>query len=503
MLKCFFDIRGKDKNLFDGLEITKYKEITDKYQNTYPVIFMTLKGLKEPTFDDFITALKMSLSNLYSSHEYIYESGVLNEAQKKYFKDILLEETPVAKLKFSIKNLISYLYKYHKQKVILLIDEYDAPIDNSEMENFYGEMIKFMRGFFGDALKTNEYLEFAVITGVQRIAKEGLFSDLNNLRVCGIMNEEFSDKFGFTENEVNEACKEYGLQDNIQDIKDFYDGYKFGNKDIYNPWSILNYLEKKKLQPYWVNTGATNILKNIFAKGEMQLKYDMEGLFFDIPITMSLGNHITYPIEYTSSNSFWTLLLNAGYIKPYGDLPEYGDEIFKAVLVNKEVKRAFKSCIDDWLSDQKGMFSKGFLEFLTAITEGNTQGIETSLNQKLLLSPSYYDMVNENSYHMFLLGMLQPLGDGYIISSNREEGLGRADVTLRPKNKAKAAVIIEFKHVKGSRATKKSVMAEAQKSFKQVESQGYAAEMTAEGYTKIFKYGIAFNGKYCIVKNNL
>jgi len=499
MLKCFFDVTQKKQNLFDGFQIMRYGDIVEKYKNKYPVIFVTLKGVKEPTFADSMEMLKDLMAKLYRQNQYLYDSDALSRYQKEDFEKFLSKKATVTELKNALEKLTEYLYAYHNKKVIILIDEYDAPIDNAEMEGFYPDMIKFMRGFFGSSLKTNEYLEFGIVTGVQRIAKEGLFSDLNNPRIYTVLDDKYADYFGFTEEEVVAACKMYDTEDSIEEIKTFYNGYHFGQKEIYNPWSILNYLDEKRLGNYWVNTGSTAILQNIFSKGDIVLKNAVEGLLLDIPVTMQFASHITYPIKYESTDSFWTLLLNAGYIKPQNNTPVNPDERFSAQLVNLEVKRAFRICIGHWFSEQKGYFSQGLHTFIQALLTGDSNGMQAALNTKLLISASYHDMVAENSFHMFILGILQTLGDEYIIRSNREEGDGRADCTIRPKDdKTKAAAVMEFKHVKGD-ATQDQIKSEAKEALNQINNKGYIREMRDEGYINILKYGIAFNGKNCIV----
>ena len=503
MLKCFLDIHQEQRELFAGFKIMQYQDIVETYQNKHPVIFLSLKSIKEPTYEESMISCGKLISKLYYECQYIYDSGILYEGQKNDFSNITMKEANPTELKYSLKELMGYLYAYHKKKVIIIIDEYDAPIDNAEMKGFYPEMVEFMRGFLGDALKTNEYLEFGVVTGVQRIAKEGLFSDLNNLSICSILDEVFTESFGFTEEEVYAACKYYDMQDDMKEIKAFYDGYLFGKKEIYNPWSILNYLKMKKLNAYWINTASMGILKNIFAKGNYELKVAMEGLLMDEPVKMRIGNHITYPIRYQKSNAIWTLLLNAGYLKIRDILSDALIPEYTAVLVNNEVKEAFRYCIWEWISESEEVFAEGLTDFIKALTSGDGKGMETALNEGLLYSPSYYDMISENSFHMFILGILQVAGGTYMIRSNREEYKGRADCTMRPHDKTKAAVVIEFKHVKDKDAAEDMIVQSAIEGLKQIREKSYAADMKVEGYTTVYEYGIAFSGKYCVVKSSL
>ena len=500
MLRCFLDVHQEQRELFDGFKIMQYQDIVETYQNKHPVILLSLKSIKEPTYDESLMSLGRLISNLYYEYQYIYDSDMLYEGQKKDFLTITMKEANPTELKYSLKELMGYLYAYHKKKVIVIIDEYDAPIDNAEIKGYYPEMVEFIRGFLGDALKGNEYLEFSVITGVQRIAKEGLFSDLNNLKVCSISDDWLEDSFGFTKEEVYAACKYYGMQDDMKEIKAFYDGYLFGRKEMYNPWSILNYLAEGKMDAYWVNTASMGILGNIFVKGSYKLKAMMEGLLMDEPVKMKIGDHITYPIRYEKSDALWTLLLNAGYLKIKDTIPSDLFPEYMAVLVNNEVKAAFRYCIRQWMSNTRDEFAEGLNDFIEALADGDAEGMEVALNEELLYSPSYYDMVNENSFHMFILGILQVVGGTYMIRSNREEHKGRADCTMRPHDKNKAAVVIEFKHVKDKDATEDMIAQSAKEGLEQIKEKSYTEDMKVEGYNTVYEYGIAFSGKYCVVK---
>ena len=509
-LECFFDITHDNRKLFDGLKIMEHTDIVDKYMNKYPVVFITLKDVEASTYDDSIFMLKELMASTYLWHKYLLDSNRLNDSQKDDFNRILLRKATEIEIMLSLKKLMEYLYIHHGEKrAILLIDEYDAPINYAELEGFYSDMIKFMRGFFGKSMKSNRYLEFAVITGVQRIAKEGLFSELNNLSVRGIIDEQYEDCFGFTKDEVEAACEYFGAGDSMDEIEEFYDGYRFGQKSLYNPWSIVNYLESGRLEAYWVNTGSLSILENIFAKGTVSLKAAMEGLLMDMPITMKLSQHITYPINYDDTDLFWTLLYNAGYIKHQKGTQSRINKAFTAELVNLEVKESFRMCINNWMQRQPHGFSASLYEFLRALLGGRAEHIQTVLNDKLLQSLSYHDMIKENSFHMFILGMLQAVGDEYVIRSNRESGQGRADCVMRPvgirgtADASHGAVVMEFKHVKpekGKKLTKGSVAREAAAALRQIDEKGYAKELKAEGYETVYQYGIAFGGKLCVVE---
>jgi len=441
---------------------------------------------------------------LYENHGYLLDGGRLSETQAELFRKYCGRKATNDDLELALFQLSRMLRSYHHQKVIILLDEYDAPIDNAEAEGFYGKMIKFMRGFMGSTFKSNDALEFAVITGVQRIAQEGLFSKLNNPQIFGILDSEFSNRFGFTEEEVARLCMEYDAADPFGKIKAFYDGYRFGHRDMYNPWSIVNYLTKRKLGLYWVNTSSPTVMQNIFARGSKDLKEKAEGLLLGVPITMKLDDHITYPINYDSTNLFWTMLLNAGYIKHTSGTPSNAEK-FQAELVNTEVRVAFQHSIENWIKERTVSLYDGLQAFLESLQAGDAVGMQDALNNKLLLSPSYHDMICENSYHMFILGILQAVGRDYVIRSNREEGKGRADCTMRPVDKTKPALVIEFKHLKkdgadDTEATIERVKKAAAEALQQISTRRYTQEMLSEGYATVFEYGIAFNGKHCEVE---
>ena len=493
MLKHFFDVNRDSKDLFAGLKIMAFQDIVEKYLNKYPVIFLTLKDVKDNTFQDSIAMIRSLVSEIYQEHLYMYESDRLNERQKKDFYIYFDKMATIGELKTALKFLTTCLYTYHKRRVIILMDEYDAPIDHSVRKGFYSEMIDFMRGFLGSVFKSNDYLEFGVLTGVQRVSKESLISDFNNPKVCGIMNTLFTTCFGFTEEEVKDACEIYELGDQYAEVKRWYDGYRFGGQDMYNPWSITMYLSEKKLANYWVNTGSVQILQDVFYKGDNKLKNDMAGLLTGAPIVMSLEDGITYPIKYVNSNTFWTMLLNAGYLKPCNGANE---DRFEAELVNKEINNIFSRYAKEWFCEQQSATCETILKFVEYLFKGDAEGVSAILNDELLNNPSCYDFKEENSYHMFIYGILLAVSSNYTVYSNPESGKGRSDCLIKPNDKEKHAVVIEFKHRSEDGANLK---AEAQNGMKQIEEKTYIHNLKKEGYTHIYKYGIAFHKKNCEV----
>ena len=493
MLRSFFDISRDSKTLFDGLDISKHQDICDKYQNKYPVISLSLKNVDVNTYREAIESIGELVSTIFHENLYVCESENLNEYDRKSFHRYCTMEASEVSLRSALKFLTSYLYAYHKKRVIVLLDEYDAPIDNAERNGYYQEMIGFMRGFLGSVFKTNDYLEFGVLTGVQRISKEGLFSSFNNPKVCGVLDAAYATCFGFTEDEIKLACDMYEISEKYDEVKSWYDGYRFGGQDMYNPWSITMYLDKQKLENYWVNTGSVQVLRDVFHQGDDRLRDDLASLLTGGSITMALADHITYPIKYANSNTFWTLLLHAGYIKPCNGAK---GTWFDAELVNMEVSDTFSYYATEWLHEERSAVSESIQEFVVCLLGGDADGVARVLGDDLLNNPSYNDFKVENSYHMFIYGMLLAASSSYTVFSNREAGKGRADCIIKPIDKSAAAVVVEFKHLKSEPQNLKE---EALKGLEQIEEKAYAHNLRAEGYGRVYKYGIAFHKKTCEV----
>ena len=493
MLRSFFDVNRNSKAFFEGLGIMEYKDVCEKHMNQYPVIFLTLKNIEENTYENAVENMINMVSYIFQENLHVYESDALNNNQKEKFYSFFMRRTTEIELKSALKFITECLYAYYKKRVIILLDEYDAPIDNAERNGYYPDMISFMRSFLGGVFKTNDYVEFGVLTGVQRISKEGLFSSFNNPKVCGVLDEAYTDCFGFTEDEVKGACDMYEMSGKYDEVKRWYDGYRFGGRDMYNPWSITMYLQRKKLENYWVNTGSVQVLRDVFHKGDDRLRDDLAGLLTGSPITMSLADQITYPIEYVSSNTFWTLLLHAGYLKPCNGAK---GARFEAELVNKEVSDTFTRYAMEWLSEKRPAVSESILEFVGCLLGGDAEGVARILNEDLLNDPSSHDFRSENSYHMFVYGMLLAASSNYTVLSNRESGKGRSDCVIKPMDKNAAAAVVEFKHLKNE---SQSLKAEAQKGLEQIGETAYVHDLEAEGYGRILKYGIAFYKKSCEV----
>ena len=493
MLAHFFDMSRDSRALFDGLKIMEHKDIVEKHLNKYPVVSLTLKNVEQSTYQNAIERIKALVSTIYQQNLYLCESDRLNEFKKKKFYRYCAEEATEIELQSALLFLTECLYTHFNQRVIVLLDEYDTPINNALMEGFYKKMIKFMRGFLGDVFKTNDYLEFGVLTGVQRVSKESLVSSFNNPIVCGIMSEIFATCFGFTEEEVKNACEVYELSEMFGEVEKWYNGYRFGGYDIYNPWSITGYLKEKKFRDYWVNIGGISVLENIFHKGSLALKNDMAGLLTNIPVQIKYVEHIKYPISYKNEDVFWSMLLNAGYLKPCADAT--GD-LFYTELVNREVKNIFAVCIESWFANEDDQTPKTIRKFVACLLNGDAEGVSDTLNNELLNEPSFYDLKQENSYHMFIFGILLGVSNNYTVYSNPESGKGRSDCMIKPNDKEKYAVVIEFKYKSEDSETLKK---EAQKGLIQIDEKAYVHNLKKEGYARIFKYGISFHKKNCEV----
>ncbi|MCL2065359.1 MAG: ATP-binding protein [Candidatus Cloacimonetes bacterium] len=504
ILRSFFDINKDSKAYFTGLKIMEHQEIFQKYMNQYPIIFLTIKDVNCNNFDEAIEETRSLVSYIYRQNKYIIESDRFDKQQKKRFNSYLTEESTINELKSSLKFLTDCLYTYHQKRVIVLMDEYDAPLDSSNRNGYYKEMIDFMRGFMGRVFKSNDSLEFAVLTGVLRIARESLFSSFNNPLIAGIMDKEFSSCFGFTEEEVVNACELFGINEKYPEIKKWYDGYRFGGQDMYNPWSITGYLKRQVFENFWVNTGSIDVFKDVFTKGSLELKDDIAGLLTGKPIMMGFEEAFTYPIEYKSTDIFWSLLLSAGYIKPCNGAKTLR---FSAELVNKEIFNIFSQYAQEWLRLEQRPVSNAIQDFVECLLKGDAQGVQTVLNEELLNNPSCHDFKTENSYHMFIFGILLAVNKNYLVYSNHESGKGRSDCLIKPDNKDDYAVVIEFKHCKFRPTLQGEIKVglinlireEAQKGLQQINEKAYIHTLKNEGYQKIYKYSIAFYQKNCEV----
>ena len=487
-LKYFFDVKNAEENrkLFKDLHIEKSEYF--KEQGQYPVIFISLKDLKKNTWEECFFEIKELLRNLYNDFYHIRES--LNESDLREFDKIWLKEKE-ANYDSSLLNLTKYLYNYYKKEVILLIDEYDSPLIVANQRNYYKDSINFFRNFFSIALKTNPYLKTAVLTGIVQVAKEGIFSGLNNVITYNILEKGFETFFGLSEEEVEEALKYFEMEYQIEEVKKWYDGYKFGGKEIYNPWSILNYLRTKELRAYWVNTSDNALIYENLSVANMDVFNSLEKLFEGKEIKKEISPFFTFE-ELERYNGIWQLMVYNGYLKLNQKLE---DDEYLLTIPNYEIQTFFKKgFIDKYL-----IGSNYFNPIMRTLLEGNIEEFGRMLEEIFLINTSFHDLKAENIYHTFLLGMLIWLRDKYEVKSNGERGQGRYDILLLPLDKKKPAFVFEFKVSK----TIKGLESKAEEALNQIKEKQYDVGIKESGIDKIYRIGLAFKGKKVKIKYEL
>lgn len=479
MLKYFFDVRESEENreLFNGLDIEKSKYIDE--QGKYPTILISLKSIKYETWEESLEQLKSLISNLYNEFEYIRES--LNESEIELFNDIWFKKEN-GEYANSLKNLTSFLYKYYKKEVILLIDEYDIPLITAHKYGYYDEIINFYKIFLGEALKTNQYLKMGVLTGIIRVIRTGIFSDLNNLKVYSILEKKYSEFFGFTEEEVKEALQSFDIEEELVNVKYWYDGYKFGDSELYNPWSIINFLDGRELKNYWVGTSENFLIKNILENSTSRTNEILEKLFNEEEVEEAITGTSDLSIL-MDSKEVWELLLFSGYLTVKEKIDE---DIYSLKLPNMEVKKLFKK---EFINVHFGISL--FRKTMEALKSLKFNDFEKYFQEIMLKSTSNWDTSKEAFYHGLSLGMLSYLDNDYYVTSNFEAGFGRYDVVLEPKNKNNRAFILEFKVTDDENKLEKL----SEEVIKQIEEKRYDINLKSRGIKEITFVGIAFYGK--------
>ena len=479
MLKYFFDVRESEENreLFNGLDIEKSKYINE--QGKYPTILISLKSIKYETWEESLEQLRSLLSNLYNEFEYIREC--LNESEIELFNDIWFKKEN-GEYANSLKNLTSFLYKYYKKEVILLIDEYDIPLITAHKYGYYNEIINFYKIFLGEALKTNQYLKMGVLTGIIRVIKTGIFSDLNNLKVYSILEKKYSEFFGFTEEEVKKALQYFNIEEELANVKYWYDGYKFGNSELYNPWSIINFLDGRELKNYWVGTSENFLIKNILENSTSRTNEILDKLFNEEEVEEAITGTSDLSIL-MDSKEVWELLLFSGYLTVKEKLD---DDIYSLKLPNMEVKKLFKK---EFINVHFGISL--FRKTMEALKNLNFNDFEKYFQEIMLKSTSNWDTSKEAFYHGLSLGMLSYLDNDYYVTSNFETGFGRYDVVLEPKNKNNRAFILEFKVAEAENKLEKL----SKEAIKQIEEKKYDINLKSKEIKEITSVGIAFYGK--------
>ncbi|WP_339018034.1 AAA family ATPase [Fusobacterium animalis] len=484
-LKYFFDVKNAEENrkLFKNLYIEKSEYF--KEQGQYPVIFITMKDLKKNTWEQMNFAVKSLISNLYNEFEFIREK--LNEIEKEKFYKIW-SKSEDGDYDNSLRLLSEYLYNYYQKKVILLIDEYDNPLIVANQNGYYKEAINFYRNLYSSALKTNSNLKMGVLTGIVQVAKEGIFSGLNNVITYNILGNDFETFFGLSEEEVEEALKYFEMTYEIEEVKKWYDGYKFGNSEVYNPWSIINYLRTKELQAYWVNTSDNALIYDNLKNSTVDVFNNLQTLFEGKEIKKEISPFFTFE-ELSKFDGIWQLMVYNGYLKISKKL---SNDEYMIKIPNYEIQTFFKKgFIDKFL-----VSGNYFNPMMDALLDGDIEEFERRLQNIFLVNTSFYDLKGEKVYHSLFLGMLIWLRDKYEVKSNGERGHGRYDAILVPLDKVKPAYLFEFKVSK----TIKGLNAKAEDALTQIKEKKYDAGLKELGISKIYRIGIAFKGKNVKVK---
>ena len=508
MIRRFFEDEITEKGekvdngyLFDGLAITRCGEEILQHQQRYPVIFMSLKSAKQDSYDMAYASLIDEISKEFKRHAYLLQGESLSPKEKQEFQLVMDKEAqPIAYAK-ALGFLSECLTKYHGHKTIILIDEYDVPLENAYLRGFYDEMIGFIRSLFESALKTNPYLEKGIITGCLRISKESIFTGLNNLKVDSVLHTDYADSFGFTEAEVQEMLAYYDLSAELPEVKEWYDGYLFNQIEIYNPWSIINFVydrDRKITQfalPYWSNSSSNSIIREMVGEADEEAKEDLETLINGGTIEKRVHEDITYGDIHQSQDNLWNFLFFTGYLKKISERKDAaGENLYLTMKIpNTEVKTIYQDSISYWFDQRMKQTDRSPL--LHALESGDCEAAEDFINRQLMETISYFDHA-ESFYHGFMAGLLTNIG-GYRVKSNRESGSGRPDIVLQTPNIRKGRVIILELKLAESIADLEPA---ADRGLAQIEEQRYAAPFTSEGYPDVRKYAVSFYKKDCALR---
>ena len=511
MLRSFFEI-GTDPRLFDGLYISKNQSLCEQYMGKYPVIFLSLKDVDGLSYEEAFEAFAQIVGNEINRVAFLKESDCLTEEEREQFKGLCLVKDgkyALAKetLATPLKILSQLLYKHYEQKVIILIDEYDVPLDKAFQNGYYKEMVSLIRGMFGQALKTNEYLQFAVLTGYLRVSKESIFTGLNNFKVLSIADTRFDEAFGFTDDEVKQLVAYYGLTAHFDEVKEWYDGYHFGNADVYCPWDVINHVdnlranEDAKPQAYWINSSSNSLVKRLIHIADLTTKDEIERLIAGEAVEKVVRLELTYDEIDNSIDNIWSVLFTTGYLTKTGEvkLPDSESYAYRLVIPNKEVREVFILQIQEWF---KNVVAKeaGSMQLLSrAFMEADVEAIQRQLNIIMtkmisILDTKARDEQKENFYHGLLLGLLRGSNPDWLIKSNSESGDGFSDIIIKPEN-PDAGIVIEVKYARTFQGLDKA----CDEAVEQIENLRYDEALREEGRCDILAYGIAFHKKRCKV----
>lgn len=497
MLRSFFEI-GTDKSLFDGLYISQNKSLCDEHMGKYPVIFLTLKGVEGLTFAKAKSMLSEIIKDEADRHYILNSSEALTSVDREAFMKILTgnEEN----IENSLKTLSRLLYKHYGKKVVILIDEYDVPLDKAYQNDYYHEMVSLIRGLFGQALKTNDYLQFAILTGCLRISKESIFTGLNNFKVLSIMDTRFDEQFGFTDSEVEELLAAYNLDSHFTEIKEWYDGYHFGNADVYCPWDVINYVDLLRFEPtakpqdFWSNSSGNALVRSFIDKADVQTKDEIERLIAGEYIEKEISQELTYDEIDKSIANLWSVLFTTGYLTKQGVTD---DGKVRLSIPNREIKNLFIKKIREWFSDTTANDGKTLEQFCNAFVEKDTEKIEELFDDYLWNTISIRDTAvakdkKENFYHGILLGLLGYKAS-WLIKSNTESGTGYSDILVEVPNN-RTGIVIELKYAENG-----DMDAACDEALKQIEEKSYVDKLKQDGMRNFIKYGIACFKKDCKV----
>ena len=483
MLKYFFNVENKEENrkLFNGLDVEKSEYMSE--QGQYPVIFISLKSIKAKTWEEAIQEIRLLVLELFSEYKYLLED--LDEYDLPRFKKYLLGNTDFSELKNALLFLTRILFQKYKKEVILLIDEYDSPLISAYEHHYYSDAIAFFKVFYGEALKTNQYLKMGVMTGIIRVIKAGIFSDLNNLRVYSILNRQYPDFFGFNGEEVEKSLKDFDIEYKLSDVKLWYNGYKFGNSEVYNPWSILNFLKDGKLAPYWIDTSGNFLINQILKNTDSEIMETLENLFNGETVEENISGNSDLS-SLLGQEEIWELLLFSGYLTINEKIGEDYEDVYSLRLPNREVREFFRKKFID-VNFGESMFRKA----MEGLKNLKFNIFQKYLQNILLKSTSFMDTKNEDFYHGLVLGMMFYLDNYYYVKSNEESGLGRYDVIIEPKNKNNRGFILEFKVVKNEDNLEKV----SEEAIEQIMEKKYDVGLKDRGVKDVTFVGVAFCGK--------
>lgn len=499
MLRYFFEMDEDNRELFAGTKIMSAGEKYLKWIGQFPVISLSLKSMKQPNWELAFEMLKKVIGEEYSRHwKTVETSGRLSDADRERYRRIRDLKGTDADYADALKYLSDCLYVCTGRKTIILIDEYDVPLENAYFAGFYDRIISLIRSLFESALKTNENLEFALVTGCLRISRESIFTGLNNLNVLSITGEDYAEYFGFTQDEVEAMLKFYGLEMNLKTVQQWYDGYQFGSTEVYNPWSVINYVQSCRMnknafaRPYWSNTSSNSIVRTLVEKADLSVKQEIETLIEGKTITKPIHEDITYEDMDSTQDNLWNFLFFTGYLKKIRE-QQVGETIYMEMAIpNSEVRYIYKNTVLRWFEEK--MDKKELSPLYESILSGDAKKMAEILSENLMETISFYDY-QESYYHGFLTGMLKNIGS-YIVLSNRESGNGRPDIILKYPSVRGKAVIIEIKVSETYRDLEKK----CDEALRQIEEQKYDEALRQEGYQNIMKYGVAFYRKECMAK---